>query len=299
MNSLNWRFQNLSPYTHAMHSIQDTGEMKAIRSDQSVDLNYLRQGKGFPLVLVHGYLGGASLWQNQLDSLGDEFDVIAPELPGYGASFRELSSASIDGFSHQIIALLDGLSISRFHLLGHSMGGMIAQQIASELPARVAGLICYGTGPLGALPNRFETIEQSRTRLQTEGVNPTARRIAATWYAKGEAAPDYDRCVALGKNVSTESALAGLTAMETWDGRAALGGIVQPTLVVWGDKDRSYGWQQPEALWTGIAGSSLAVLPGCGHNAHHENPELFNSIVRNFLKKSAEGSSLPAADNMA
>ncbi len=76
--------------------------------------------------------------------------------------------------------------------------------------------------------------------------------------------------------------------MENWDGRAALAGIAQPTLIVWGDKDRSYGWQQPEALWKGIANSNLAVMPGCGHNAHMENPELFNTIVHDFLTEEAD-----------
>ena len=95
-------------------------------------------------------------------------------------------------------------------------------------------------------------------------------------------------CVALGEKVSVGSALAGLTAMESWDGRAALSAVTQPTLVVWGDRDRSYGWPQPEALWTGIADSSLAVLPGCGHNAHQDNPQLFNTIVREFLKEGSQ-----------
>ncbi|MFD1159782.1 alpha/beta fold hydrolase [Roseovarius aestuarii] len=249
---------------------------------------YLRQGRGYPLVLVHGYLGGAAMWRRQLEALSADFDVIAPELPGYGDSHAALAEASIEDYARQVLALLDDLGVYRFHLLGHSMGGMIVQQMAAVAPDRVTLLICYGTGPLGALPNRFETIDQSRERLSQEGVKPTARRIAATWFTAGETARDYDACVALGESVSTASAMAGLTAMENWDGRAALAGIAQPTLIVWGDKDRSYGWQQPEALWKGIANSNLAVMPGCGHNAHMENPELFNTIVHDFLTEETD-----------
>lgn len=246
-------------------------------------LAYQRQGQGHPLVLVHGYLGGAAMWRRQLAALSADFDVIAPELPGYGDSHAALADASIDGYARQVLGLLDRIGVQRFHLLGHSMGGMIVQQIAAMAPQRVTRLICYGTGPQGVLPDRFETIDQSRTRLKTEGVARTARRIAATWFAGGEAAADFADCASLGEHVSTASALAGLAAMENWDGRAALADMTQPTLIVWGDKDRSYGWQQPEALWKGIPGSNLAVMPGCGHNAHLENPALFNSIIRDFL----------------
>ncbi|WP_299848926.1 alpha/beta hydrolase [uncultured Roseovarius sp.] len=246
-------------------------------------LTHLRAGQGHPLVLVHGYLGGSAMWRQQLAALSADFDVIAPELPGYGGSHSALADASIDGYARQVLGLLDDIGVRQFHLLGHSMGGMIAQQITTMEPERVTRLICYGTGPQGVLPDRFETIDQSRTRLTTEGVAPTARRIAATWFARGEAAAEFADCAALGEHVSTASALAGLTAMENWDGRAALAGMTQPTLIVWGDKDRSYGWQQPEALWKGIPGSNLAVMPGYGHNAHLENPELFNSIIRHFL----------------
>lgn len=248
---------------------------------------YLRRGDGFPLVLVHGYLGGAAMWIDQLDKLSNQFDVIAPELPGYGSSTDARASGSIEGYAQQVLTLLSHLGVARFHLLGHSMGGMIAQQIMALAPDRVAKLVCYGTGPQGVLPSRFETIEQSRTRLQDDGVGPTARRIAATWFMKGEDAPQFEPCAKLGENVSVDSALAGLTAMENWDGRAALGDITQPTLIVWGDGDRSYGWKQPQALWTGIKGSDLAVMPGCGHNAHLENPALFNSILRDFLTDEA------------
>ena len=133
------------------------------------------------------------------------------------------------------------------------------------------------------MPDRFETINQSRARIRAGGVSVAARRIAATWFVQGEAAAGYPLCVKLGETVSEQTALAGLTAMETWDGRAALPDIAQKTLVFWGDRERSYLWPQPEALWNGIADSSLCVLPGCAHAMHLEEPDLFNQIVVRFL----------------
>lgn len=251
-------------------------------------LSYRRRGTGFPIVFVHGFLGGAEMWQAQLDAFSDRFDVIVPDLAGYGGNAQLPSSDSIDGHARQVLAFLGGLGIKRFHLIGHSMGGMIAQQMAALAPDRIARLVCYGTGPVGVLPDRFESIDTSRDRVRREGLPATARRIAATWFRDGEQAQAYDTCVRLGAGVRLDTALAGLTAMETWDGRAALADIRHPTLVLWGDRDRSYGWAQPEALWRGIAGSQLCVLPGCGHNAHLEQPAIFNAILGTFLPEHVE-----------
>ncbi len=242
-----------------------------------------RGGSGFPLVLVHGYLAGSGIWRDQIDFLMDRFDVLAVNLPGFGDSAHMTAPDTITGFAECVLDGLQAQGVDRFHLLGHSMGGMIVQTMAVLAPERIASLVCYGTGPVGVLPDRFETIETSRQRLETEGLEKTVRRIAATWFLQGELADGYDACVLLGLKASTQAALASLSAWEAWDGRPALSAIKSDTLIVWGDRDRSYGWQQPEALWRGIAGSSLAVVPGCAHNVHMEKPTLFNSIIGDFL----------------
>ncbi|MBS9717548.1 alpha/beta fold hydrolase [Pseudohalocynthiibacter aestuariivivens] len=252
---------------------------------KTAPLASIRREARAPLVLVHGYLGGAAQWEAQLDALSPYLDVITPELTGYGSSWARDGQDSIAGFAQQVLADLTEQDIGRFHLLGHSMGGMIVQQMVSMAPERVDRLICYGTGPRGILPDRFETIEVSRARVRAEGVPDTAQRIAATWFAQGDQAAGYPMCVQLGEKVSEQTALGGLTAMENWDGRAALAHITQKTLVIWGDRDRSYGWAQPQALWRGIPDSSLCVLPSCAHAAHLEEPALFNQIVARFLKE--------------
>ncbi|WP_018700192.1 alpha/beta fold hydrolase [Amorphus coralli] len=246
-------------------------------------LGGLRAGAGPPLVLVHGYLGGAAMWEREVARFAGAFDVIAPDLPGYGGSADRPAPDRIGGYAAAVLAHLDTLGLDRFHLLGHSMGGMIAQEMAATAPGRVDRLVLYGTGPRGVLPDRFEPIQTSRQRLKADGVAATARRIAATWFRDGEKAPAFALCERLGQAISLETARAGLDAMEAWDGREALGRIGAPTLVLWGDRDRSYGWPQPEALWRGIGGASLAVVPGCAHNVHQEKPEIFATLLADFL----------------
>lgn len=243
----------------------------------------LRSGSGAPLVLVHGYLGGAAQWDAQIQALSPHFDVIAPELDGYGSRWAHDAEDSIEGFARQIMTHLHGLGITRFHLLGHSMGGMIVQQMTAMAPDRIDRLICYGTGPRGLMPDRFETIAASRNRIENDGVQRTAERIAATWFVEGAKAAGYPLCVQLGNMVRPKTAQDGLTAMAGWDGRNALPEVAQKTLVIWGDRDRSYTWAQPLALWGGIADSELCVLPNCAHAAHLEVPALFNQVIARFL----------------
>lgn len=198
-----------------------------------------RAGAGPPLVLIHGYLGAAEIWHDQIACFSADFDVIAPDLAGFGDRAGEASPDTIDGHAKGILTLLDALGIVRFALVGHSMGGMIAQQIAASAPDRVTPLVLYGTGPRGVMPDRFEPIAISRARFRTEGVAATARRIAATWFCDGVAAKEYPRCERMGAVVGLQAALAGLDAMEHWDGRENLARIMAPTLVIWGDRDQS------------------------------------------------------------
>ena len=248
-------------------------------------LAYQRKGQGPTLVLVHGYLAGSAIWAAQIEAFCGDYDVICPDLAGFGASADLTALDSIQGHARLVLDLLDSLQIDRFDLLGHSMGGMIVQAMAVLAPARLRNLILYGTGPQGVLPGRFETIAQSRARITTQGLAATARRIAATWFLLGEQAAGFDLCHRLGQQAQVQAALASLTAWESWDGRPALRDITARSLVLWGSHDRSYDWSQPEALWRGIADADLAVVPNCAHNVHLEKPALFNSLVSDFLAK--------------
>ena len=124
------------------------------------------EGKGFPLVLVHGYLGSSTMWRPQIDFLKDYFRVITPDLPGFGKSNRAEAHNSIQSISDLILNCLEKKKIVKFHLLGHSMGGMIVQEMAKKRGDKISKLICYSTGPIGEMPGRFETIDESREKLK-------------------------------------------------------------------------------------------------------------------------------------
>jgi 2-hydroxy-6-oxonona-2,4-dienedioate hydrolase len=258
---------------------------KTLEIDTPDPLPYQRAGVGAPLVLVHGYLGGSSQWGEQVPLLSQHFEVITLDLAGYGMANHLTAPTDLAEHARNVLATLDHMGIERFHLLGHSMGGMVAQEIASQAPHRVHKLVLYATGPLGCIPGRFETMARSRERLREDGVQRTAKRICATWLLDYEASPAYEALSALATQSSEQAASAGLSAMESWDGRERLGRIGQPTLVIWGERDRSYAWSQIEMLWRSIPRASLAVLPSCAHALHLERSALFCTLLVEFLAK--------------
>lgn len=261
----------------------EMGERGAAYWPAGDGLHVARQGSGEALVLVHGYLGGSAQWAAEMQALSPYLDVIAPDLPGFGKSRHLASPAQVQGHARAVLACLDRLGVERFHLLGHSMGGMVVQEMVHLAPQRIQRLVLYGTGPLGLLPGRFETMARSRERLAEDGVKATALRISATWLLHREQSPAFSALGDLAIQASPQAAEAALWAMEQWDGRAYLAQVTQPTLVVWGDQDRSYQWSQVEQLWRGISAASLAVLPQCSHALHLEYPQRFQSLLLGFL----------------
>lgn len=223
------------------------------------------------------------MWRDLTDHFSGRYDVIAPDLAGFGQSAHLTAPDRIEHHAEQVLALMDALGVERFRLLGHSMGGMITQHMAATAGDRIERMVLYGTGPFGHTRTRFETAEATRQRLLTEGVAATARHIAATWFVAGKQAEGYETCVEIGSAASLQGAVAGTHAFERWDSQTVLGSLSMPVLIVWGEKDRSIGWDQCEMLWRGIPQSSLAVCPGCAHNVHLEKPELFRLLIADFL----------------
>tara|TARA_B110000114_G_C14996654_1_gene358870 strand:- start:557 stop:1051 length:495 start_codon:yes stop_codon:yes gene_type:complete len=163
------------------------------------------------------------------------------------------------------------------------MGGMIAQEIAKIEGDKIAKLICYGTGSIGDIPGRFETIDASRDKLKKSGIKLMANRIAKTWFIEGEKAKYFYICDNANKVVSEETADNALIAMKNWRGLENLKNIKSKTLIIWGDQDKAYNFEQVKTLHQNIPNSELAIIKDCSHNVHLEKPMNFNRIIKNFL----------------
>ena len=243
------------------------------------------EGKGFPLVLIHGFLGSSKMWEPQINFFKNYFRVITPDLPGFGKSNKAKSHNNIQSIANLLLDCLDEKKIDKFYLLGHSMGGMIVQEMAKISGNKIIKLICYSTGPRGEMPGRFETVDQSRENLKKNGLEITAKNIAKTWFVKGEEAEYFDICIEAGKQLSIETVDNALVAFKNWDGVETLKNIKNETLIVWGNKDKSYNLDQVQTLNKNIPNSSLFIFEGCAHNVHLEKPEEFNRTILNYLNK--------------
>ena len=242
-------------------------------------------GSGFPLVLVHGYLGSSEMWCNQRDYFSKSCRVISPALPGFGESSSAQSLNSINKMAQFVIDILEEKKIQKFNLLGHSMGGMIVQEITKIIGDRVNKLICFATGSIGEIPGRFETIDETRNKLKKDGIDISFSRVPKKWFVKGDEDKNYYLCKNAVKNVSLETADNALIAMKNWSGIHNLQNIKNETLIVWGDQDKAYNFNQVETLNDNISNSNLKIVKGCSHNVHLEKPEEFNKVVKEFLEK--------------
>ena len=240
-------------------------------------------GKGFPLVLVHGFLGSSIMWQPQIEHLKRYYRVITPDLPGFGKSKKIKPHNNINSMAKTVLNCLKEKQIEKFYLLGHSMGGMIVQEMAKLAGEKIIKLICYGTGPIGNIPGRFETIDESREKLKKNGLEITVQRIAKTWFVEEDKAKYFYLCNEAGKDTTIEAADNALIAMKTWSGLKNLKNIKNFTMIIWGDQDKAYNFYQVDTLNRNITNSDINIFKGCSHNVHLEMPNEFNKCIINFL----------------
>ena len=242
-------------------------------------------GKGFPFVFVHGYLGSSEMWNFQKEFFSKHYRVIIPALPGFGESHNVKSLDSINKMARQIIDLLDQKNIDNFNLIGHSMGGMIVQEITKLIGDRVNKLICFATGSIGEIPGRFETIDETREKLKKDGIEVSFSRVPKKWFVKGDKDKNYYLCKNAVKDVSLETADNALLAMKNWSGKEDLKNIKSETLIIWGDKDTSYNFHQVETLNKNIKNSRLKIFKDCAHNVHLEQTDHFNNLIQEFISE--------------
>ena len=242
-------------------------------------------GKGFPFVLVHGYLGSSEMWTFQKEFFSKDFRLIIPALPGFGESHNVKSLDSINKMSKEIINVLDQKNVDKFNLIGHSMGGMIVQEITKLIGDRVNKLICFATGSIGDIPGRFETMDETREKLKKDGTEFSFSRVPKKWFVKGDKDKNYFLCKNAVKDVSLEAADNALLAMKNWRGKENLKNIKNETLIIWGDKDTSYNFDQVDTLKKNIKNSRLEIFKDCAHNVHLEQPDQFNNLVQKFISE--------------
>jgi pimeloyl-ACP methyl ester carboxylesterase len=250
-------------------------------------LAFRRAGAGPPLLLLHGGWSDGRDWQPQLESLSDEFDVIAWDAPGCGGSSDPDGPMTIADYAGAVVDLVDALGVGSVHLCGLSFGGGLALAVYEHHPGIVRSLVLVSAyaGWKGSLPP--DEVEARLQRVRSELGRPPVEWIDG--YLPGFfAQPVPADVLALVRSVMLDVRAAGteamLSAFADADLRDVLPTIVVPTLVLHGSADVRAPRPVAEALHAGIPGSRLVVLPGVGHMMNLEAPVVFDAEVRGFLR---------------
>ena len=233
-------------------------------------------GKTVPIIFVHGAGGSSQRWPEQLLTLNGHYNTVALDLPGHGKSGGNLLS-SISDMAEFIADFAGSLSQGDFILVGHSMGGAIAQELALQHPKKVRGLILIGTGA---------KLRVSRELLATLGAGRIPFRNAD--YLFGSATPKHKRDAFLREmnEVSPAVYLADFNACNEFDRLQAIKEIKVPCLIVVGDEDVMTPVKSSQFLQDNLVNSQLRIIKGTGHLCMLEKPAEVTEIIESFLASS-------------
>lgn len=246
-------------------------------------MNYVQYGNGPVIFLLHGFCGSSLYWRPVIARLCRHFRVIAPDFPGYGASACQPPCRTLPEFARTVVELADRLGIDKFSVVGHSMGGFVVQQLIADYVQRLNSAVPYGTARRIDSEKRFESAAATLDRLRTDGPSATAARIASTWFTDGASNPYYDLCREAGKGMTLEAGIGTVEACNAADFPSLTKRVETSVLIVHGDQEKSFPIAQALELRDALPGASLCVLPGCGHGAHLQRPDLFNQVLAEFF----------------
>ena len=261
----------------------------AIDMQENFALAYIDSCDRLPLLLIHGFPLASTMWEFQIEDLGNLARIIAPDLRGHGRSDTVSGPYTVAGLAEDCIGLLDTLSIFRPAIIcGLSMGGYIAFEIYRRFPERVAGLILTATWARPDTPEGQVGRDKGIALVEKEGVAPLVEGMLPKLFAQ-ETAVSNPGLVADIRDImldtSPQGAIGALHAMKNRpDSTPLLATIDVPTLVIHGREDQIIPLSEAQAVHKAIPNAQLVVLENAGHLPNLEQPDLFNDAVLDFLE---------------
>ena len=237
-------------------------------------------GEGPLLLFLHGIRGNRRNWFPQLEVFsGQGFTAAAWDARGYGESDDYEGALQFDHFAGDVMRVAEHLGARKLHLVGLSMGGRIARNVALRFPERLQSLTLVSTAPgFDALSSdqvkRFVTEHRNRTQ-------ETLRRLLGS-RARKEAFTELADSIS---RVREESYRKTIVASVAQDRDAPIENIRVPTLVIAGDEDKVYPTRIAREMAQRIPGAELVMMRGAGHLPNLERPGRFNEILLDFLKR--------------
>ncbi|NHO56669.1 alpha/beta fold hydrolase [Acetobacter lambici] len=252
---------------------------------QAVHVRQTGGGSGLPLLLVHGFGGSVTNWQLTQQVQATNRRVIAFDLPGHGQSSALAQAPTLEHLAQVTRLVLEGLGVSKAHVLGHSLGGGIALSLLQSAPAQVASLSLLAPAGLGrAVSMAFitgfveaNTVADMAAAMAMAVYDPKLiGRKVAEFLVEARAAPGARAALrAIAQNCFPNGEQAN-------DLRPALQNPPSPVQIIWGELDRVLPAAQAQGLPTHV---TRHFLPQTGHLPHIEQANMVNMMVRDFLCK--------------
>ncbi len=255
-------------------------------------VSYTDEGRGEALVLIHGWIGSAALWDLLIPELSSRFRVLAPDLPGHGDSgVPEGFSFDLEGFSGFLDGFRQAVGLQRFTPVGHSMGGCIAAHYAAHYPQRVSSLVLMDTPTRVrsiAWPARFPFVERILGLIHRFwGPRIAAFTIRSSVRHPERLPPGWlERAVAQACKLDRRAFLGTTRMLRHLDLRAILSEIEVPALLIQGERDRSVNPAEAFLLRDALPRPSLRLIADCGHCPNYEYPQEVGAMVKEFLAAS-------------
>jgi pimeloyl-ACP methyl ester carboxylesterase len=262
------------------------------------EANYVEMGEGPPLVLVHGLSGAWQNWLEQIPRLSQQHRVIAIDLPGFGASPMPPWEISISAYGSFVRDFCEKLGVSRCALVGNSMGGFIATEVAISDPDRIDKLVLVSAAgitwararrePAAVLGRMGRAAAPYALKFQMSGIKrPRSRQLAFQGIFFD---PNGLRREVLWENIVPALQSPGyydaMTTLVGYDIRDRLEEIEVPTLIVWGRNDRVVPIPAAFAYQQRIGENArLEIFDHCGHVPQMERPVRFNRLLEEFLSR--------------
>ena len=260
-------------------------------SIESLDIHYKEKGRGFPVVLIHGYTGNLQNWVLQVRALAKRYRTICPDLRGHGRSVKPIrrEDYSLELFAADVRGLLNALAVPECYLVGHSMGGMVAQEFVLRHPEMVRALVLVDTA--ADLPQDIPWEERARLieLARTDGMEALFEEVAQTPPLGSQMIEENPQLIDIWREQFLMTSLEGyLYCGEAIGSRRPLleelSQIRVPTLIICGELDEAF-LEPSQRMHEAIPDSELVIIVGAGHTPTLEKPEEFNEALLSFLTK--------------
>lgn len=251
-------------------------------------IHYEVQGRGELVLLLHGLGSSLRDWELQLPALAEKYTVLAVDMRGHGGSDKPPGPYSVATFARDAAEVLRALGLGPAHVVGISMGGMIAFQLAVDAPSLVRSLVVVNSGP-ALVPRSLRDVIALGTRmvaLRLVGLRGLAKKVAAMNFPRPDQAELRQRLEATIAGNDEVAYRASMKALVGWSVEERIGHIRCPVLVVTGDNDYT-PVAAKQAYAAKIPSARVAVVADSRHVTPVDQPEKFNRLMLDFLAENA------------